>query len=288
MIDSLICIKLGGSSITDKGSAETPNLAVMQRLAEEIQAARASHPGMGILLGHGSGSFGHVYAARYGIHQGLQAGDDWNGFALTADAARRLNRMVVETLLHNGVPAFSIQPSASLISHNRTIMRWNTDAVAAALRHGLVPVIHGDVAFDEGQGCAIISTETMFAYLALHTSLQPTRMVLVSDHAVYTGDPRTNPDAQLVPLITAANIDRVLNQAGGSHSIDVTGGMRSKIAMMWSLVEALPDLDIAILEVTPGGLREVLSNPETMQRTGDETSTLTEQGRYPVTWIRSR
>lgn len=36
----------------------------------------------------------------------------------------------------------------------------------AALDAGLVPVIHGDVAFDEERGGTVASTEEIFSYLA--------------------------------------------------------------------------------------------------------------------------
>ena len=69
-------IKFGGSVITDKAGREAADLALITRLAAEVAAARAADPQLQLLVSHGSGSFGHHYAARYGIHRGLQAGAD--------------------------------------------------------------------------------------------------------------------------------------------------------------------------------------------------------------------
>jgi isopentenyl phosphate kinase len=254
----LTFIKLGGSTITHKSIQEAANLDVISRLAGELHAARAAQPEQRIILGHGSGSFGHHYAARYGVHQGLADDADWTGFALTAHAARRLNQILVDALLVARVPALALQPSASLQSAAGELTHWQTETISRALAHNLVPIIHGDVAFDSTQGSAIISTEALFAYLALQTELQPARIILVGETAVYTADPFMEPTAERIPLITSANIGQIVSQAAGSRAVDVTGGMQSKIAAMWKLVEALPHLEIHLIDSEAGLLTRAL------------------------------
>lgn len=251
-------IKLGGSVITDKSGREAADLPLIARLADEIAQARAANPALRLIIGHGSGSFGHHYAATYGVHRGLAADADWMGFALTAGAALRLNRIVVDALLAAGVPALQIQPSAALRSDAGQISAWDTAAVATALDHGLFPVIHGDVAFDSAQGSAIISTEQLLAHLALATPLRPSRIILVGEDAVYTADPRVDLNAERIPLITAANINEVLHGASGSHAVDVTGGMRSKLDLMWHLVQAVPGLEVRLIGPKPSLLAAAL------------------------------
>jgi isopentenyl phosphate kinase len=233
---------------------------MISQLTREMSAARTSQAGHSFVLGHGSGSFGHVYAARYGIHRGLSANDDWMGFALTARAARRLHGIIIDALLAAGIPALSLQPSASLHSRAGELVHWHTDSLAHALHSRLVPVIHGDVAFDTEQGSAIISTEALFVQLALHTPLRPNRIVLVGETAVYTADPHRNPSARLIPLITDDNIETVLDYTGDSRAVDVTGGMRSKLALTWQLVQSLPGLEVFIIGPDPGLLMYVLQS----------------------------
>jgi isopentenyl phosphate kinase len=251
-------IKLGGSVITDKTGQEAPDQAIISSLAADLRTARNDCPELRIVLGHGSGSFGHHYAARYGIHRGLAPDADWYGFALTAGAALRLNRIVVDTLLTTEIPAISLQPSASLRSSGGRLVHWETAPVEQALAYGLIPVIHGDVAFDDRQGSAIISTEDLLAHLALETAIRPDRLILVGESAVYDSDPHINPHAERIPQIHPANIDSILHRVGRSHAIDVTGGMRSKIELMWRLVQALPDLVVHLIGPTPGLLAAVL------------------------------
>ena len=59
-MSDLIFLKLGGSLLTDKTGTEALRADTLQRLAAEIAAARAADPQLRLVLGHGSGSFGHV------------------------------------------------------------------------------------------------------------------------------------------------------------------------------------------------------------------------------------
>ena len=76
----LTFIKLGGSLITDKTRPYTPRLDVLQLLAYEILDAQRATPGLPIVLGHGSGSFGHTAAKKHGTRQGVASPEGWQGF----------------------------------------------------------------------------------------------------------------------------------------------------------------------------------------------------------------
>ncbi|NJN15356.1 MAG: isopentenyl phosphate kinase family protein [Oscillochloris sp.] len=253
-------IKLGGSVITDKSGREAADLPLIARLCAEIAAARAATPDLALILAHGSGSFGHHYAARYGVHRGVPPGGTFLGFAHTAAAALRLNRIVVDQAITAGLPALSLQPSASLRTRAGAIQYWETATVATALSHGLIPIVHGDVAFDDVQGSAIVSTEMLLEYLAVATPLRPARVILVGESAVYTADPRIEPHAERIPLINAHNIEQVLSGAGGSHAVDVTGGMRSKLELIWRLVQQVAQLEVRLIGPEAGLLQAALSD----------------------------
>jgi isopentenyl phosphate kinase len=254
----LTFVKFGGSVITDKNGQEAPDLPTIARLAAEVRAARDRDRGLRLILSHGSGSYGHTYARRYGVHTGIAPDADWMGYALTAAAALRLNRIVVDQLLAAGVPALALQPSTTLLSQGGTLAEWSTATIERALVRGLVPVVHGDVAFDTAQGSAIISTEQLLERLAQTPALRPTRIILVGESGVYTADPRANPRAERIPRIDAANIATVLRGAGASHGVDVTGGMRAKVELMWQLVAATPGLTVQLIGPAPGLLERAL------------------------------
>lgn len=233
---STVFLKLGGSLLTDKRTEEATRPDVIARLAQEIAQARAEMPDLRLVLGHGSGSFGHVHARRHGTRNGVQTPEQWAGFAATADAAARLNRIIVAALLEAGVPAWSIQPSATLRCVDGRIVAGPEAPVEAALSRGLVPVIFGDVALDEVRGGTIASTEEIFAWLL--PRLRPNRIILAGEVAgIYTADPLVDPAAALIPVVTPASFARVQAGLAGSHGIDVTGGMASKVAQALAWVE---------------------------------------------------
>ncbi|HMO58724.1 MAG TPA: isopentenyl phosphate kinase [Roseiflexaceae bacterium] len=254
----LTLIKFGGSVITDKTQPEVADLPVIRRLAAEVHAAQQELPQLRIVLGHGSGSFGHTYAHRYGVHRGLQPTANWMGFAQTAAAAQRLNRMVVDTLLAAGVPALALQPSTTLRSRAGHLQAWDTTPIGLALAHGLTPVVYGDVAFDTTQGSAIISTEQLLTAIVAAPDLHPRRIILVGESGVYTADPHLDPHATRIPQIDHSNIAEVLRAAAGSRAVDVTGGMRSKVELMWRLVEQTPGLVVQLIAPEPGLLHAAL------------------------------
>lgn len=234
-MNELVFCKLGGSVITDKRHAFAARPRMMSRLAGEIRSASQDDPGLGLVLGHGSGSFGHVVAARYAVHQGIGDGEDWWGFAETAAVAARLNQLVTDSLIEAGNPVMSIQPSASARCRSGTLDWIETRPILEALRRKLVPLVYGDVAFDVDQGCTIVSTEAIFVYLA--AELHPTRIVLVGEvDGVYDRDPLADPSAHQIALITPHTYPEIQARLGDSHAVDVTGGMLNKVSEMVQLV----------------------------------------------------
>lgn len=240
-----IFLKLGGSLITDKQQTETVREAVLARLAMEIALLRRQHPTLPLLIGHGSGSFGHVHAKRYGTRDGVRTAVEWQGFALTADAAARLNRAVVGALLRVGIPAWSIQPGALLRTADGAIDRGLADNICTALAAGLVPVLFGDVVLDDIRGGTIASTEEIFEWLL--PILRPRRVVLAGEvDGIYTSDPFLHPDAERISTINPESVAAIAQGLGGSHGVDVTGGMAAKVAQAIRMVQAIPGMEVVI------------------------------------------
>ena len=253
-----IFLKLGGSLITDKRRAETPRHGVIARLAAEIVAAWRARPGLRLVIGHGSGSFGHMAGRRYGTRQGVHTPEEWYGFAVTADAAARLNRIVVDALLEAGAPAWGVQPGATLRCEDGVVVDGPHATVAAALERGLIPVVFGDVALDSVRGGTIASTEEIFDWLAGH--LHPARLILAGEvDGVFSADPQLHPDAERIREITPAMLDAIEAGLGGSHGVDVTGGMTAKVRQTLALVQRHPWLDAIICSgLIPGNVRGIL------------------------------
>ena len=146
---ALIFLKLGGSLITDKTRPYTPRPEKLDLLAAEIASALKENPDLQLVLGHGSGSFGHAAASRYNTRLGVSGNAAWRGFAEVWYQASALNRLVLEALVRARLPAVTLSPVASVTARDGKISSWNLSPIQAALSNGILPVIHGDVVFDD-------------------------------------------------------------------------------------------------------------------------------------------
>lgn len=267
----LILLKLGGSLITDKDKPYTPRLDKLAELAREIRSVLS--PEHRIIVGHGSGSFGHAAAKEYGTRDGIvplrlppnsphlggvSQRDErgyWQGFAEVWFQASQLNRFVMEALREAEIPSVALAPIAAVTSREVRVSHWDLSPLRAALEAGLLPVIYGDVIFDESRGGTILSTEDLFAHLAL--KLRPQRIMLAGLEAgVWEDFPART---RLVPEIRLESYEAIRAGIIGSASVDVTGGMSAKVGQMFELIQAVPGLTAHIFSAEePGTLARAL------------------------------
>lgn len=238
----LLFLKLGGSLITDKSQPRTPRKAILTRLAREIAAARLENPDLDLVLGHGSGSFGHVSGQKYNTRQGVHSPEEWSGFAEVWFDASHLNHLVMEALLDAHIPAISFPPSASALTKESRVIHWDTTPLEQALQNQLLPVVHGDVVFDVEIGGTILSTEEVFSYLA--SNLHPQKILLAGrDPGVWADYPQCT---EIIPEITPKTYPILDPSLRDSETTDVTGGMASKVQEMVTLVERMPEVEVWI------------------------------------------
>ncbi len=269
----LIFLKLGGSLITDKTRPYTPRRAILADLARQILAAKQARPELALVLGHGSGSFGHTAAKQYRTRQGtplppsplrpspeIGRGDGgegyWFGFSEVWFQASALNRFVMEALHEAGVPALALAPVSAVTARDGKVARWDLAPLKAALSAGLAPVVYGDVIFDEVRGGTILSTEDLFEHLA--RELHPQRILLAGLEGAVWAD---FPERKIrVEKITPASFDEIRARVGASHGADVTGGMESKVRQMLDLATEIPGLTAQIFSGEgPGNLQKALA-----------------------------
>jgi isopentenyl phosphate kinase len=253
VVGGLIFVKLGGSVITDKKKPFTERRRLIKSLAEEIYSSHR-HSDFNLIIGHGGGSYPHTPAGRYQTHKGIVGDESTLGIALVQDAASRLNRIIVSYLLEAGEKAISVQPSSALVASNGRIVSWDLATIRLMLKLGLVPVTYGDVGLDQVKGCCILSTEEIFCYLARH--LKPDRIIIGTDvDGVYEGDPKKDKDAKKIPIITPKNAVNLIHLLGGAGGLDVTGGMRTKVATLLDLVREV-DVECEVLNIARRGVLE--------------------------------
>lgn len=248
----LTFIKFGGSLITDKRVKGSFHEAVVARLGAEIHAAMSADHKLRVLVGHGSGSFGHFAARQYKTMDGVHTPDEWRGFAHVATTAAELNYLTARTLQAAGLPVWRVQPSASVISRDGVIVDMAVEPLRRGIAQAIVPLVYGDVALDDARGGTIISTETIFFYLAHHLPVSDI-LLLGEVEGVY------DQDGRVIAEITPSNFQAIEEALGGSAGTDVTGGMETKVRDMLALTEAAPGLTIRIMSgAVPDLLRQTL------------------------------
>jgi isopentenyl phosphate kinase len=239
----LIFLKLGGSLITDKDIAYTARHDVIKRIAEEIKRAMDSTPDLKLVVGHGSGSFGHFAAIDSGYKENTSSKKQWHAFHQVWIAAHNLNYLIVDILIQSGLPVLSFPPSAAILSEGNKVKEWNTKTIQLALENNLIPVIYGDIILDQTRGSRIFSTEELFLYLI--NPLNPDKILLAGKEPGVWADFPNN--RQLISKITPGNFEYIKNEVTASQSMDVTGGMHEKVTLMLNAVKKHPNLAVEIL-----------------------------------------
>ncbi|MEA4908921.1 MAG: isopentenyl phosphate kinase [Anaerolineaceae bacterium] len=238
----LYFLKLGGSLITQKARAYTARRKTLARLAAEVAAAQRENPELQLVLGHGSGSFGHVAAQKHGTRHGVQGAAQWAGFTEVWRQARALDQIVLDAFQQTGLPVMAFPASAACIANQGKVEQWHVTPIRRALQSGLIPVIYGDVIFDTQMGGTILSTEELFMHLA--RELAPQRILLAGNEpGVWADYPQRQ---RLVQTLTHQTYQHYSQNVGGSWAVDVTGGMAKKVESMLRICAEVPGLQALI------------------------------------------
>ncbi len=251
-------VKLGGSIITDTSKPYTARVPLISKLLNKIKKVEGRNS-IKVIVGHGGGSFPHVPAHKYRVNEGLVNRLSWKGAALTHHVADELNRIVVSEALKLGLRVFPFSPSSFSLWRSGESPEGYVGQIREALKKGFVPIVYGDVVFDSKKGVSIASTEQVFSFIA--KSIRPSRIILTTDvDGVFDKDPKIYPDAKLINVIDSTNIDKVLNGAGGSHKVDVTGGMATKLSLLYCMVKQNDALGIIVNGTKPELFEKALQN----------------------------
>lgn len=213
-------VKFGGSIITDKKVPYKARPDVIRRLVRELKKMKNTY----IVLSHGSGSFAHTSAEKYGGKKGYKS--KW-GVAKVARDAMEINRIVMDILIEEGLPAVSVRPMSMMISENGKIKKNLFEIIELIINQGLIPVIYGDVIIDKKWKTTIYSGEKTLSEVGrylLKRKFSVNKIIQVGKtNGVYDEGGKT------IPSIYKENWNSMKKYIFSGKSADVTGGMSHKI-----------------------------------------------------------
>lgn len=225
---NVILVKFGGSIITDKNIPYKAYPEVIKRLAQQLKKIK----NVSIVLAHGSGSFGHTSAKKFGGKKGYKS--KW-GIAKVARDAMEINRIVMDILIEEGLPAVSLRAMSMITASSGKLTKSFFEVVEEVINQGLMPVVYGDVIWDEKWKSTIYSGETTLNEIGIYLSrkgFKVNKIIQVGEtNGVYDDKGDT------VPLINKRNWKDIKRFVFKSTNNDVTGAMKHKIENALSIAD---------------------------------------------------
>jgi len=229
-MQSLTILKLGGSAITDKARECTPDIPTIQRVADRLRDY--DRP---LILIHGGGSYAHPFVTESGLGKGLRHQSQLRSVSETEFYLGQLTRIICASLLLRGKLPVPFHPISFVTFDNGKVKRIMLDPIRKALQSRLIPLLHGDLVFDESQGIGVLSGDRIASLVGQR--LGASRVLLGSDvDGVYSRNPKTFPSATLIAEVTSENFRSVLKASGGPSG-DATGGMGEKVRQALQLAK---------------------------------------------------
>ena len=206
----------------------------------------------------GGGAHGHQAAHEYGFGNPKTSKERLlAGIPAIRHNMNVLSLTVEEAINQEKIPAVVLPPFSFAILNNGFISKFSTNIIKRALHSKHVVITHGDVCFDSNLGAAILSGDTILAYLANKLNAKNV-FIGTNVDGVYEENPQYNPNAKHIQIVNQSNIDRVIRRAGSSLDTDVTGGMGRKLIELLDLADK--DIKIAIFNLlVPGRLEKLLA-----------------------------
>ena len=226
----LYILKIGGSVATFKNKpGVSVNSSLLKKIALSIKEAQTKK-NFNLILIHGAGAAGHQLAKKYSLRDGTN-GDEkrLQGSLLSCVANQKLNNAIFEIFTSCGVKIFPIHTASTIVQKNKKISHCNIKIIKESLARNCMPILYGEMVFDENLGMSICSGDAIASFLAKKMGIE--KIFFASDiDGVFDKDPHLNKDAKLIKNI---KLEDVLNnkkiRITGSHNVDVTEGLLGKI-----------------------------------------------------------
>ncbi|MEN8252315.1 MAG: isopentenyl phosphate kinase [Patescibacteria group bacterium] len=261
---SLYILKLGGSIITNK---ETSEFSVQKEritnIAKHLHKALKKQEDMQLIIIHGAGGPGHHLAHKYNLRDGTGSDSKrLHGALLSRLVNQKLNTEIFDIFANNNVPVIPTHTGSLITQTDKKITTFHTDIIKSALNNNYIPLIYGDMVFDDSLGLSICSGDTSAAYLAKNLPVNKVLFATDTD-GIFNKDPHKNADAKLLENLSLKDIFTQDNiKLDSSHNTDVTDGIKGKLHAFEDFSKKQTTLEEIIVfnGTTPQKFEDVLNN----------------------------
>jgi isopentenyl phosphate kinase len=223
----LTILKLGGSILTRKYQDGEFDSVITDRLAREIKQALTKSPQRLILI-HGAGGEVHRLAHQFNLQTGAKNPEQIDGALITHYAVRELTQQLLPILIKHELPIVPLPTNSMFMVKNGQPEVSGATLIKQALDTGLIPLLSGDMVFNDQVNFSILSGDQIAAILAKEFDAK--KIIFASDvDGLYNSDPKTDPQAKLIERAELSSIDTTPT---APSSIDITNQMLGKIAAL--------------------------------------------------------
>ncbi len=222
---TVILIKFGGSAITDKTKEEQINQRNINLLVSQLKKILEKNKNYHFIIGTGAGSFGHIQVNKYNLKNNITSEKQKLGFSIITNLVQTLNQQVIKTFLENNLPAISIKPNSIFLSEKKNY--FFIKIIIEALKQDYLPVLYGDMVFDQLKGGRVLSTDEIFYHLVKNLIKEKIKI----EKIIFAGDTDgvLDKNGKTIPLITKKTFPKIQSVFTENPLIDVTGGMKKKV-----------------------------------------------------------
>lgn len=226
----LYVLKIGGSIITEKD--EVHYSKVRTELLQEIFTnlrAPLLHGDFRLILISGAGGHLHHLAHTHALKTGLTGERAQTIGALqTRAACQRLAADIADIALAADIPLCTVQAGAVVEQTQNKISSMHIRSIENALKQDMVPLLGGDIVFDEAFGMSICSGDSTGSQLC--SQLPVAKLFFATDvDGVCTTDPKRDPDATLITDVCVSDVQKNYQLESSGHAHDTTDGLRGKV-----------------------------------------------------------
>jgi len=266
MTRKITILKLGGSLLTDKSKPYSLRKDKLNAVVREIKECIDLGLIEELVIIHGVGSYGHPPVLKYLLHRGFKSEDQLIHLSETQAIVNDYRNMIVKSFLEMEIPINLMHASSIVVGNKMRIVEYNFKPLTGFLALGMIPLIGGDMMFDETMGFSVCGGDQLAVIISYE--LKASHLIFATDvPGVYDKDPKKETKAILFKSININEIENVIKKIEEANKTDASGRMKGKLLSIMStrdLRDLIEDgLKISIISMMEeGNLQKYLEGHE--------------------------